>query len=481
MLILCETILRTTMLKPKPLFYVSAGLLALTACSTKVETPNFIIINMDDMGFGDPGFQGGKGYQTPNMDRMASQGVRFTYCYSAQAVSGASRMGLLTGCYPNRLGYYGAPGPKSTMGINAEETTMAEVLKANGYATACYGKWHLGCLPEHLPLQHGFDEYCGIPYSNDMSPLHVNKIYHHPLPLYDGNTVMVENPDQRIFTTLFTERAVHFIEKNKKQPFFIYLAHPMPHVPLAVSDKFAGKSRQGAYGDVMMELDWSVGQILAKLEEEGLSDNTLVILTADNGPWLNYGNHAGTTAGLREGKGTSFEGGQRVVCAMQWKGVIEAGSICEKMISHLDFLPTFAALSGAALPERKIDGVDISPLIFGDTQASPRKSFYYYYRHNNLECVSDGTYKMVFPHKGRTYEGFLPGMDGRAGRVNDNREITDTLLFNLRRDPGERYNLMGSLPAIQESLLQLAAEAIDELGDDLSGKPQGKGSRFPES
>ncbi len=296
---------------------LSIGLLAPLAVDARDHT-NFIIIFMDDMGYGDLGVTGAIGYETPHMDKMAADGMRFTRFYSAQAVSGASRAGLMTGCYPNRISMAGAPDHTSVIGLHENEETIAEVLKKRGYSCAAFGKWHLGHHKQFLPTHHGFDEYFGIPYSNDMWPHHpVNKNYYPDLPLIEGDEVVELDPDQTQFTTMFTERALGFIDKNKDNPFFIYLAHPMPHVPLYVSGKFKGKSKQGLYGDVMMEIDWSVGQILSKLEEEGLDKNTLVIVSSDNGPWLNYGNHAGSTGGLREGKGVSFEGGQRVPCIMQ--------------------------------------------------------------------------------------------------------------------------------------------------------------------
>ncbi|MDR1403363.1 MAG: sulfatase [Tannerellaceae bacterium] len=441
-------------------------LLPMTALSE--QHTNFIIIFMDDMGYGDLGCNGAIGYETPNIDKMAAEGMRFTRFYSAQAVSGASRAGLLTGCYPNRIGLYGAPSHVTKTGIRNEEETIAEVLKKKGYATAAYGKWHLGHHKQFLPIHHGFDEYYGIPYSNDMWPNHPTAKFP-SLPLIEGDETVELDPDQAKFTTSFTNRALNFIDKNKKNPFFIYLAHPMPHVPLFVSDKFKGKSKQGLYGDVIMEIDWSVGQILAKLEKEGLDKNTLVVVTSDNGPWLNYGNHAGTTGGLREGKGASFEGGQRVPCIMQWKGVIPPGAICGKLSAAIDLLPTFAHIAGAPAPELKIDGVSILSLLKNEKEAQPRESFCYYYRQNSLEAVTDGNFKLIFPHPHRTYEGFLPGADGAPGEVNESCMLDETLLIDLRRDPGERYNVMGMYPEVWAELEKIADEIRGDLGDDLKG------------
>jgi arylsulfatase len=447
----------------------------LTACnstSEKTETPvNFVLIYLDDVGFGDVSVTGAMNYSTPNLDKMAANGLFFSYYYSPQAVCSASRAGLLTGCYPNRIGFSGALDHTANVGIKAEEETIAEALKKKNYATAAFGKWHLGHHKQFLPPNHGFDEYFGIPYSNDMWPNHpTNKNYYPPLPLIEGEEIVERNPDQARFTTEFTERTIDFIKRNKENPFFVYLAHPMAHVPLFVSEKFKGKSEQGLYGDVMMEIDWSVGQIMKTLEELDLDENTMVIFTSDNGPWLNYGNHAGSAGGLREGKGTTFEGGQRVPCLVQWKGTIEAGRVENNLVSGIDVLPTIAEIAGAPLPEKKIDGVSLLPLLKSRDAEAPRKSFWYYYRRNNLEAVRDGRWKLVFPHNGRTYEGFEPGKDGMPGKANERSEV-ESGLYDLRRDPGERYNLIEYYPEIVSELEEIAAKARYELGDDLTEEP----------
>jgi arylsulfatase len=278
------------------------------------------LIFLDDMGNGDLGVTGALQYQTPAIDKMASEGMRFTNFLNAQGVCSASRAGLLTGCYPNRIGIHGAFSPNSKVGINPAEMTMAELFKQKGYATAIVGKWHLGDAKEFLPLQHGFDEYFGIPYSNDMWPVDYagnpatdwRKDRYPPLFILEGNEKKIpvnSLEDQAQLTRLYTERAVDFIKRKKDKPFFLYLPHSMTHVPINASAKFKGKSKQGLYGDVMMEIDWSVGEILKAVKAYGIEKNTMVIFTSDNGPWLNFGNHAGSTGGLREGKGTSFEGG----------------------------------------------------------------------------------------------------------------------------------------------------------------------------
>jgi arylsulfatase A-like enzyme len=272
--------------------------------------------------------------------------------------------------------------------------------------------------------------------------------------------------DQSQLTTIYTEKAVKFIAENKKHPFFIYLAHSMPHVPLAVSSKFKGKSEKGLYGDVMMEIDWSVGEIMKTLKENGLEKNTIVIFTSDNGPWLNFGNYAGSTGGLREGKGNVFEGGQRIPCLMQWAGQITPGTICNKLASTIDILPTIAAITKAPLPEKRIDGVNILPLLMDEKNANPREIFLYYYRKNSLEAVRKGTWKLVFAHPGRTYEDFKPGFDGFPGPVNENFHF-ETALYDLSRDPGERYDVKEYYPEVVTELTKIADEARSDLGDDL--------------
>jgi arylsulfatase A-like enzyme len=457
-----------------------------TSTPPRKGSPNIVLIFMDDLGYGDLTCYGALGYQTHNLDRMSTDGVRFTNFLSAQAVCSASRAALMTGCYPNRVGISGALMPYSKNGIHNDEVTIAELLKQKGYATGIVGKWHLGYQKQFLPLQHGFDEYLGIPYSNDMWPIGYDgkpatteqKLRHPTLPLIENNDKIAELKtldDQATLTTRYTERAVDFIKKNKKKPFFLYLPHSMPHVPIAVSTKFKGKSKQGLYGDVLMEIDWSVGEILKTLKETGVEDNTLVIFTSDNGPWLNYGNHAGSSGGLREGKGTSYEGGQRVPCIVRWKGVIPEGLICNKLSSTIDIFPTLAGLCGIALPKHKIDGVDILPLMKGNMEATPRKYFYYYYRKNNLEAVRRDDWKLVFAHPGRTYEGFQVGNDGFPGGANEDNPVP-LALYDLRRDPSERYDVQATYPDIVAELQKVGELAREDLGDDLT-KRVGKNIR----
>lgn len=476
----------------KSLGLVSLGLVTSVAeAKEPVRNPNIILIFADDLGYGDLGCFGASQYQTPHLDQLAARGMKFTHFYVSQAVCSASRAALMTGCYANRVGISGALNPFAKTGLNPEEETIAEVLKQKDYRTIAIGKWHLGHHPEFLPTSQGFDEYLGIPYSNDMWSLTYDNVRATPetnarkasfpeLPLLE-NTQKIDEfrtiADQEKITTLYTEKAVRFIHDNQNTPFFLYLAHSMPHVPLAVSEKFKGKSNQGLYGDVLMEIDWSVGEIVAALGQCGLTENTLVIFTSDNGPWLNFGSHAGSAGGLRQGKGTSFEGGQRVPCIMAFPGTISAGAVCSNIASTIDLLPTFAALAGAPLPSRKIDGISILPLLTGNFSANPRNEFYYYYRQNSLEAVRKGDWKLVFPHPGRNYEGFAPGQNGLGGKVDDQFNFEGGL-YDLRRDPGERYNVQAFYPEIVAELEEVARQAREDLGDDLTGNP-GKNRRKP--
>ena len=449
------------------------------------KSPNIVLIFVDDMGYGDLEITGAYGYETPNLNKMASQGMFFSHFYSPSGACTASRAGLLTGCYPLRTGLPLVLGPNSEIGISDNEMTIAGLLKQKGYSTAIYGKWHLGHLDPFLPTRHGFDEFYGIPYSNDMWPFHPAGPDRFPdLPMIENEHIVnpaVTPEDQENFTTELTERTIDFIERNKDEPFFVYLPHPMPHVPLYVSDKFKDKSQQGLYGDVMMEIDWSVGEIMKTLEELGLDDNTLLIFTSDNGPWLNYGNHAGSTGGHREGKGGTFEGGMRVPGLMMWKGVIPGGTVCNKMVSAIDILPTIASITGAPLPEHKIDGVDIMPLMKGNFESNPRQELFFYYG-NNLHAVRYDNWKLVFAHRGRSYEGFEPGNDGMPGRVNGNFPFPKGL-YDLRRDPGERYDVYEYYPEIVEKLEKIADKAREDLGDDIfdmSGKNRREPGRIVE-
>jgi len=445
--------------------------------------PNIVLIFIDDLGYADVGCYEAKGYETPNLDRMAEDGMRFTSFYVAQAVCSASRAALLTGCYPNRVGIFGAYDHRAEVGINSDEQTIAEVLKKKGYTTGIFGKWHLGHHREFLPLQHGFDEYLGLPYSNDMWPMEYDgnplpeghhKLHHPILPLIEGNEKVAEIrtlEDQNTLTTRYTERAIQFIEKNKDSPLFLYVPHTMVHTPLGVLDQFRGKSQQGKFGDVMMEVDWSVGEILKALEKHGLTNNTLVVFTSDNGPWLNFGKHAGSAGPFREGKGTSWEGGVRVPCIMRWSGYIPAGTVCDKMAATMDLLPTFAAITGAPLPEHKIDGVNILPLLKGEPETNPRDHMFYYYG-KQLQAVRQGRWKLHFPHEYRSYQGVEPGKDGLPGPYAHGE--TGFELNDLENDIGETHDVADKFPDVVERLKVLGEMARKELGD---GELIGEGVR----
>ena len=433
------------------------------------QPPNVVLIFTDDQGYQDVGVFGSPNIETPHLDQMASEGVKLTSYYSAQAVCSASRAGILTGCYPNRIGIHNALGPGNTHGINSTETTMAEMLKANGYHTAIFGKWHLGHYPEFMPNRHGFDEYFGIPYSNDMWPFHPQQgpIFNFPdLPLYENETVIDTLIDQSQLTTRITDRSVDFIHRNKDNPFFLYVAHPQPHVPLFVSEKFKGKSERGLYGDVIMEIDWSVGQILDALKKNGLEDNTIVIFTSDNGPWLSYGNHAGSALPLREGKGTAWEGGQREPFIIKYPDKLQAGKVVDIPVMAIDMLPTIARLTDSQLPELTIDGKDVWNVISGETSESPQKAYFFYYRVNELFGVRYGKWKLYFPHRYRTMNGQEPGKDGQPGeyRMIDLEEIE---LYDVANDISETKNVAKEHPKVVEEIKMLANEMRSRLGDSL--------------
>jgi len=449
--------------------------LMLTACVSIAvaaeRPPNFIVIYTDDLGYADLGCFGSVANSTPHLDRMASEGRRFTSFCVAQAVCSASRAALLTGCYPNRLSIHGALGPAATHGINADETTIAEVLKPRGYASAVYGKWHLGHHPEFLPTRHGFDDYFGLPYSNDMWPKHPTAKFPE-LPLIEGEKTIALNPDQSQLSTQYTERAVKFIEQNQSRPFFLYVPHTMPHVPLFVSEKHAGKSKNGLYGDVIAEIDWSVGQILATLKRLNLDEQTLVIFTSDNGPWLSYGTHAGSALPLREGKGTAWEGGVRVPCVMRWPGKIPENTTCNELTATIDVLPTLTKLAGAELPSRKIDGLDIGSLLTGDSAVKSQRDAYWLYWGDALHAIRSGKWKLHFPHPYPHIDE--PGSEGRPGKISQPK--TDLALYDLEADISESTNVASGNPEVVTRLTALAEIARDDLGDSLT-KRKGTGIR----
>jgi arylsulfatase A-like enzyme len=437
--------------------------------------PNIVIILADDLGYGDLGSYGSKTIETPNLDRMAREGVRFTDFYVAQGVCSASRAALLTGCYPNRIGILSALGPAASHGISDHEKTIAEVLKPRGYATAIYGKWHLGHRDRFLLTHHGFDDYFGLPYSNDTGPKHPTDKFP-PLPLIEGDRVVNLNPDQTKLTTWYTERAVQFIEKNKDHPFFLYVPHNMPHVPLHVSDRFKGKSKQGLYGDVIMEIDWSVGEILSALKRINQDERTVVIFTSDNGPWLSYGDHAGSASALREGKATTWEGGVREPCLMRWPGHIPPNTICREPAMTIDLLPTFAKLAGAELPGHKIDGLNIWPLIPNQPGAKSPHQAYFFYWNNELQAIRSGRWKLHLPHTYVTLGDKPAGKEGRPVKYDQARTLL--ALYDLETDSRESKNLADQHPEIVSRLKHLADEIRGELGDSAT-KQKGTGIRQP--
>jgi arylsulfatase len=437
---------------------------------SKVEIPpNVILIFTDDQGYQDVGTFGSPNIETPHLDQMAKEGVKLTSFYSAQPICSASRAGILTGCYPNRIGIHNALGPGSPIGINASEMTIAEMLKNIGYKTAIFGKWHLGDSPKFMPTRHGFDEFFGIPYSNDMWPYHPQQgtVFNFgPLPLYENETVLDTLTDQSQLTTQITERSVDFINRNKNNPFFLYVPHPQPHVPLFVSDKFKGKSERGLYGDVIMEIDWSVGEILAALKKNGLEDNTVVIFTSDNGPWLSYGNHAGSALPLREGKGTAWEGAQREPFIMRYPNKITPGETIDIPVMAIDILPTLAEITGARLPNLTIDGKSAWSLLRGESQESPQEAYFFYYRINELMGVRYGKWKMYFPHTYRTMDGQEPGKDGLPGEYRM-IEMEEIELYDVSTDISETKNVAEDHPEVVDKIKILANEMRHELGDSL--------------
>ncbi|MBI2824075.1 MAG: sulfatase [Planctomycetia bacterium] len=475
-----------------PALVVLAVAAGIRAAEPPATPPNIVIIFCDDVGYGDIGCFGATGYTTPNIDRMAKEGVRFTRFYVAQPVCSASRSALMTGCYPSRVGIKGALNPMAKIGISDGEMTMAELVKQKDYATAIFGKWHLGHLPQFLPTHHGFDEYFGLPYSNDMWPLHPDYLPppagaparrqgYPSLPLVEGDKVVipdVTSKEQRQLTTWYTEHAVSFIERNKARPFLLYVPQTMAHVPLHVSDKFQGKSERGMYGDVMEEIDWSVGQILEAIKRAGLDERTLVIFTSDNGPWLPYGNHGGSAGPLREGKGTCWEGGVREPFVARWPGKIPAGTVCSEPAMTIDLLPTIARLTGAPLPKHKIDGLDIWPLLSGEPGAkNPHDAYFFYFADNELQAVTSGRHKLQLPHTYRSMADKPGGRDGRPAG-GEARKIEKPELYDLEADIGEKTDIAAEHPDTVARLLALAEGAREDLGDTLTNRV-GRGVRPP--
>ena len=448
------------------------GVLAMLflSCESNFEkgSPNIIFVLTDDLGFNDLSSYGSTIIHTPNLDKLASEGALLNSYYSPQAVCSASRASILTGSYPNRIGFSGALGPNSKKGINPNELLISEMLKDKGYKTAAYGKWHLGDNKKFLPTRHGFDDFYGILYSNDMWPFHAEYPDSYPdLMLYDKETPIKVLEDQSNLTKDLTTKSVEFIEKNKNNPFFLYLAHPQPHVPLFASSNFSGKSENGLYTDVIQEIDHSVGAIMKALKENDLEDNTIVVFTSDNGPWLSYGEHAGSTGIYKEGKGTTWEGGQRVPCIVWYPNEIKPNTVISAPLMGIDWLPTFASVTNSKLSENKIDGKNIWEVLINKTDKSPHEALFFYYHVNSLHAVRYGDWKMYFPHRYRT-------LNGRKGR-NDGSPIKYQYvnlekmeLYNLVEDPSETKNIFDQQPEIAKKIEKLADIKRDEIGDDLT-------------
>lgn len=457
--------------------------------------PNVLLIFADDLGYADIEPYGATNVRTPNINRLANEGTNFTSFYVAQAVCTASRAALMTGCYANRVGLAGALNHTSTTGLNPDETTIAEVFQQRGYRTACFGKWHLGQQPSLLPTRQGFDEFMGLPYSNDNGPLHPVVRDIPALPWFEGERIVERDPDQSQFTRRLTERAIRFLEADPEKPFFLYLPHIMPHVPIFASDRFRGQSASGLYGDVIEELDWGVGELFATLDRLKLTDNTWVIFTSDNGPFLSYGEHAGRAAPLREGKLTTFEGGVRTPCLMRWPGRIPAGRVCDELISTIDLLPTVCGLLDVSVPQHSIDGKNVAPVLFDEPNAvSPHEAFYCY-AGNELQAIRSGRWKLHLPHeyltvngppgrggKPANWENMKPlsitesGIRGIASRHGYKVESIGLSLFDLSSDPGETTNVADKHPEVVAKLLEHAEAARIELGDSLTQRV-GRGIR----
>lgn len=431
------------------------------ADKTKTSHPNFIIILADDMGYGDLGAFGHPSIKTPNLDKMASQGQKWTNFYVAAPVSTPSRAGLLTGRLPVRTGMSSEKRrvlfPDSKGGLPANEITIASALKTSGYTTACIGKWHLGHLPQFSPKSHGFDYYFGIPYSNDMDKIDgpdygeavtKPKIDYFNVPLMRNSEIIERPADQTTITKRYTQEAINFIKQNKEKPFFLYLAHSMPHVPLFRSKEFENKSLRGIYGDVIEELDWSVGEIFSALKKNGLDDNTFVVFTSDNGPWLTFNEQGGSAGLLSGGKGGTYEGGMREPAIFWWPGKIKPGVIMD-MATTMDLLPTFCSLVKVNLPnDRVFDGFDITPVMFG-TGPDPR-DIVYYYRDTQVYAIRKGAYKAHFITQ--------PEYGSEIKTVQN-----PPLLFNLNVDPSEKYNIADKHPEVIVEIKKILQEHLSTL------------------
>ena len=429
-------------------YAVKISLLFLMGCISNIHSQdkhqpfNIVFIYVDDLGYGDLGCFGATDIKTPNIDRLAIEGIKFTDFYSASSVCSPSRAALLTGRYPQRMGINNVFFPESFTGMPQNEITIAELFKQKGYSTGIVGKWHLGHRREFLPLQQGFDSYFGIPYSNDMQSV----VY------MRDNEVVNFYVDQKNTTKVYTLEALGFIEKNKKTPFFLYLSHNMPHVPIYASNDFLGKSERGIYGDVIQELDWSVGEILKKLESLQLLEDTLVIFSSDNGPWLVMEEHGGSAGILREGKQFTFEGGMRVPTVAMWKRTIEPNLVFDDVATQMDWFPTFVNLLDIPFPnDRPIDGRDLSDVLLG--KGKRQGDEFLFFDGSDLQAYRKGKWKVKLPFKG-----------AKGGPWQRMVAAHDTLLFNLEEDPGEAYNLYHKNKELAIDLLAKMNESYLSLG-----------------
>ena len=445
---------------------ITLTLLLLTAAlpSAGASGPNIIVIFCDDLGYGDLGCFGSTKNRSPHVDQLSRDGMMFTDFYSSSPVCTPSRASLMTGCYPRRVGMHeDFTGhwvliPRSRRGLNPEELTVAEVLKSKGYVTACVGKWHLGDQPQHLPTEHGFDYYFGIPYSNDMQSA---KRGDPPLPLVKQAAVIEAPADQTTLTRRYTEQAISFIENNQATPFFVYLPHTFPHLPLFASPDFHGKSANGRYGDAIEEIDWSTGQILDCLDRLKLTENTLVIFTSDNG---SNGRNGGSNQPLSGAKGSTMEGGMRVPMIARWPGRIAAGSTCRELATTMDLLPTFCSLTGAPLPPKKLDGFDISGMLFGYEGVQSQYKALYYYRRRQLQAIRFDDWKYHLPLKA-THPNWTTANQTGPGRPGK--------LVNLTSDLQEKTDVTAANPDVIKRIAELIQNAERTLGnDDKSGNEQ---------
>ena len=428
---------------------LTLALLFVSHASAADRPPNVVIIFTDDQGYGDLSCYGNPTIHTPHLDAMANQGMKLSNFYVASPVCSPSRAALLTGCYPKRVGmHHHVIFPQYDYGLNTDEVTIADMLKPLGYATMCIGKWHLGHRPGLLPTDQGFDEFFGVPYSNDMSTFHrgLKTNYKYNLPLLHNKEILEWEPDQHQLTQRYTEQATRFIKENKDKPFFLYLPHSMPHIPIYASKDFEGKSPRGLYGDVIQEIDWSVGQVLKAIKDAGVDDNTLVIFTSDNGPWKPHKQNGGSAGPLRGGKGTNYEGGQREPCIVRWPGHVPAGTVGQGLTRSIDILPTIAELTGAKLPDHKIDGGSIADLLLGKPDAKPASDVFLYYTSNGeLAGIRKGDMKLLFA-----------GKEAKGGPY----------LYNVAVDISEEWDLAQQHPEMIEELKALAIELDQEITDN---------------